>query len=402
MKPGTTATSPESSPASGSGTDYDVRGRAVGPQRRGIQLGQHRRLRIVTRPTAIDWLPPVPPHPASSSATETQRDREPTRAHRRRSDVRRPPRPPRPPPGSTRGSSGLGTMYSDGEVVADDAEDRLGGGHLHLLGDAAGARVQRAAEHTGERQHVVDLVQEVAAAGRDDGGVLGGDLRMDLRVGVGQSRTRCLRAPSSRSAPRARRPPESPRNMSAPLSASTIPPERPSGLVRCARSSLDRRSGRRDAGCRIPRESSTVMSETPAARRMFAHAMPAAPTPEITMRSDAMSRSSTLVAPSSRGEHDDRGAVLVVVHDRAVQRLDEAPLDLEAARRRDVLEVHRTERRPKPHQGLDDLVGILGVQHDRDRVQAAERLEQRASCPPSPAATRPVRCRRGRAPRCRR
>ncbi len=33
---------------------------------------------------------------------------------------------------------------------------------------------------------------------------------------------------------------------------------------------------------------------------------------------------------------------------------------------------------PQPHQGLDDLVGVLGVQHDRDRVQIAERLEQPA------------------------
>ena len=79
-----------------------------------------------------------------------------------------------------------------------------------------------------------------------------------------------------------------------------------------------------------------------------------------------------------RRKHDDGGAVLVVVHHRAVKGLDEAPFDLEAARRRDVLEVDRAERRPQPHQRLDDLVGILGVQHDRDRVQVAVRLEQRA------------------------
>ena len=46
--------------------------------------------------------------------------------------------------------------------------------------------VQRTAEHTGERQHVVDLVREVAAAGRHDGGVLARFVGMDLRVGVGQ------------------------------------------------------------------------------------------------------------------------------------------------------------------------------------------------------------------------
>jgi hypothetical protein len=70
--------------------------------------------------------------------------------------------------------------------------------------------------------------------------------------------------------------------------------------------------------------------------------------------------------------------VLVVVHYRAVERLDDPSLDLEAARRGDVLEVDRSERWTQAHQGFDDLVGILRVQHDRDRVQAAERLEQRA------------------------
>ena len=46
-----------------------------------------------------------------------------------------------------------------------------------------------------------------------------------------------------------------------------------------------------------------------------------------------------------RGEHDDRGAVLVVVEDRDVERLLEALLDLEAARRGDVLEVDAAEGR---------------------------------------------------------
>ncbi len=70
--------------------------------------------------------------------------------------------------------------------------------------------------------------------------------------------------------------------------------------------------------------------------------------------------------------------MLVVVHHRAVEGLDEAPFDIEAARRRNVLEVDRAERRPQPHQRLDDLVGVLGVQHDRDRVQVAVRLEKPA------------------------
>ena len=44
-----------------------------------------------------------------------------------------------------------------------------------------------------------------------------------------------------------------------------------------------------------------------------------------------------------RGEHHDRGAVLVVVEDRDVQRLAQPRLDLEAARRRDVLQVDAGE-----------------------------------------------------------
>ena len=69
--------------------------------------------------------------------------------------------------------------------------------------------------------------------------------------------------------------------------------------------------------------------------------------------------------------------MLIVVHDRAVQRLDHATLDFKAARRGDVLQVDRTEAGPQADQGLHDLVGILGVEHDRNRVQSAEGLEER-------------------------
>ena len=77
-----------------------------------------------------------------------------------------------------------------------------------------------------------------------------------------------------------------------------------------------------------------------------------------------------------RGEHDDRGAVLVVVEDGDVELGLQPVLDLEAARRRDVLEVDAAERRGDPLDGLDDLVGVLGVEADRERVDAGELLEQ--------------------------
>src|SRR3954471_4449864 len=71
-----------------------------------------------------------------------------------------------------------------GQVVADDAGDGVGGRELHALGDPGGAHVECTSEHTGEGEHVVDLVGEVAAAGGHHPGVLATDVRMDLRVGV--------------------------------------------------------------------------------------------------------------------------------------------------------------------------------------------------------------------------
>ena len=77
-----------------------------------------------------------------------------------------------------------------------------------------------------------------------------------------------------------------------------------------------------------------------------------------------------------RGQRDHGGAVLVVVEDRDVELLLEPLLDLEAARRGDVLEVDAAEARREPRDGLDDLLDVGGVQADRDGVDAAELLEQ--------------------------
>ncbi|SHU80217.1 Uncharacterised protein [Mycobacteroides abscessus subsp. abscessus] len=80
-------------------------------------------------------------------------------------------------------------------------------------------------------------------------------------------------------------PAETPRNTSAPASASACPPVSPRGLVRAARSALNSlRSSR--LVCTIPFESSTVTSLMPSASRMLAHATPAAPAPEMTTLRD--------------------------------------------------------------------------------------------------------------------
>ena len=93
-------------------------------------------------------------------------------------------------------------------------------------------------------------------------------------------------------------PADSPRNTSAPFSASVIPPDSPFGLVCSAISALYALRFPRSL-CRMPCESSSVMSRIPLASNIFAHATPAAPAPETTTRSELMSRSSTFAAPSS-------------------------------------------------------------------------------------------------------
>ena len=77
-----------------------------------------------------------------------------------------------------------------------------------------------------------------------------------------------------------------------------------------------------------------------------------------------------------RGEDDDRGAVLVVVEHRDVEQLAQAAFDLEAARRRDVLEVDPSVDRGDALDDAHDLVDVLGGEADRPRVDAGEALEE--------------------------
>ncbi len=68
--------------------------------------------------------------------------------------------------------------------------------------------------------------------------------------------------------------------------------------------------------------------------------------------------------------------MLIVVHHRNVERLDQAVFDLEAARRANVFEVDAAEHRRDAHDRLNDLVDVFGVEADRKRVDVGELLEQ--------------------------
>ena len=117
--------------------------------------------------------------------------------------------------------------------------------------------------------------------------------------------------------------------------------------------------------------SQTTRSLTPCSRMIFAQAMPAAPAPTMTTRTSLGALADDPQRVQQRRQHDDRGAVLVVVEDRDVERLLQPPLDLEAARRGDVLEVDAAERRRDLLDELDDLVDVGGVDAQREGVDAA-------------------------------
>ena len=107
-------------------------------------------------------------------------------------------------------------------------------------------------------------------------------------------------------------------------------------------------------------------------------AVPAAPAPDMTMRTSPMSLLDHAQRVGQRGQHHDRGAVLVVVEDRDVQDLAQPRLDLEAAGRGDVLQVDAGEARGRwPGRSRTICVGVLGVQAQRPGVDAGEALEQR-------------------------
>ena len=111
---------------------------------------------------------------------------------------------------------------------------------------------------------------------------------------------------------------------------------------------------------------------TPALIKILAHATPAAPTPAMTTLELFHLLADDLERVDERRQRDHRGAVLIVVEDRDVEPLLQLFLDLETVRRGDVFEVDAAEARRDAHDGLDDLVGVLRVEADRERVDAAE------------------------------
>ena len=263
-----------------------------------------------------------------------------------------------------------------GHILAGQHGQSFGGGDLHLHVDGGGADIERAAEDEGKAEHVVDLVRIVRAPGRHDRVVADGRdlLRRDLRIGIGHGEDdRVLRHRGDHL-----------RRHRA-LLRQTEEGVGPLHRLRQRASVGDRSMGRfplvHALGAALVDHALGVAEDDIVG--LEAHRLeqfdagdrggPGAVNDEPG-RLDVAAGQVERVDQACGG--DDRGAVLVVMEDRDVHQFAQALLDDEAFRRLDVLEIDAAEGWTEIAHGLDELVGILGVHLEIDRIDVCEALEQ--------------------------
>ena len=260
-------------------------------------------------------------------------------------------------------------------VVRDDRGDRTGRGQLHLLVDRRCAHVESTAEDTGEGEHVVDLVGVVRAPRGHDPHVVADVLGLHLRGGIGHGeddRSRGHRADGGRRDGTGRGQSEVDVGAREQLVGRALLAPGVGALgERCAlgvevRTTAVQRSlavahddvrgslGEDDVRARHPRRAGARHDDPRVLHALADHAQ----------------------RVEQRREDDDRGSVLVVVEHRDVELRAQPTLDLEAARRGDVLQVDAAERGRQRADDADDLVDVGRVQAERKRVDPGEFLEQ--------------------------
>ena len=262
-----------------------------------------------------------------------------------------------------------------GHRLAGELGERVGGGDLHLVVDRRRAHVERAAEDEREAEHVVDLVGIIGAAGGDDriGPRRLGLGRGDLGVGIGHGEDdRPLRHVLDHFGPE--------RSGGGQAEEDVGALQR---LFERARVGLDRMrrlplvepfAALVDHALAVAHDDMVVrhahrLDQLGAGDRGGAGA--------VHHHLDVLHPAAGEVAGVDQpGGADDRGAVLVVVHDRDVHALAKGLLDDEAFRGGDVLEVDAAEARLHQSDRLDELVGILGIELDVDRIDVGEALEE--------------------------
>ena len=268
---------------------------------------------------------------------------------------------------------GLGDDIVLGELVVADQ-----GGHFHLLVDVAGADIEGAAEDAGECQHVVDLVGEVAAAGGHHAGTAClGVIGEDLGGGVGAGEddgVLChglhhLRGDGTGSA-------HTDENVGAHQHVGQT-----AGLLL--------QVGHLGHLLLDPVEVLTACVDSALA---VAHGDVPESGGEQQLHDGYGSGACAggdhlhvffllanhLQGVGEAGQGDHGGAVLVVVEDGNVALLLQLALDLEAAGRGDILQIHAAKAAGDVIDGLHELVHVLGLDAQGEGVHIGKGLEQHA------------------------
>jgi hypothetical protein len=251
------------------------------------------------------------------------------------------------------------------------------GGDLHRLVDGRRADVQRAAEHEGKAQHVVDLVRIVRTAGAENGvGTHGlGVFRADLRIGIGHGQDqRIARHGLDHFRLQHARGRQSEENVGA---DGDITQRARVGRLRITRlggiealpTAVDHPLA---VHCvHVLRIEAEAHQQVEAGNRRRAGA-----------GADQLDLGDILAdhphAVQHRGAGDDGRAVLVVVEHRYLHPFAQLGLDIEALRRLDVFQVDAAEGGFQGSDDVDQLVGVVLRHLDVEHVDAGEFLEQHA------------------------
>src|SRR5919202_6483104 len=243
---------------------------------------------------------------------------------------------------------GVGDELDPGGELGDDG----GGGELHLRVDLLGAGEQGAAEDAGVAEHVVHALP----VGGEGGARREGVLRLDLGVGVRERQDHLplphrLRLYEAR---HARRRHDDVGLAHDGLHVHDLDALRAGALV----------------GERVRVGAEHLLR--PRVHHEGGYPEPGGPEPDLPDNLILQPQAGMPAGHQRRAERDDGRAVDVVVHNGLGQGLYQASLDLEALRRRDVLEVDASEAWRYAHHGLHELVHVLRIYEDRHSRDAGE------------------------------
>ena len=268
----------------------------------------------------------------------------------------------------------IGASDLVGDARARQFRQRRDAGEFHVAIDAGRPGIERAAEDERKAQDVVDLVGIVGPAGADHGvrARRAGFFRRDFRVRVGERHDERVR-PHAAALVGAQhvRPGKAEKNLRAVddlVQRAGLAVLRKGGLVRLGLAALANQPvdiQQPDIFALQPQVQQHVQASD--ARRAAACRNQLDPPEFLAEQMHGVD--------DGGGDHDG-GAVLVVVKDGDIHLRLQPPLDGEAVRRLDVLQVDRAECRFEPPDRIGQGVRIAFVDLDVEYVDIGELLEQ--------------------------